>query len=46
LTEKADSISELYVLYLVKPGTIIVSVQPTGSQSGAGFEGTEGYLVN
>ena len=46
LAEKAQSISEFYVLYLVKPNTIILSVRPAGAQSPATFEGTEGFLVN
>jgi uncharacterized membrane protein required for colicin V production len=45
LTEKAESISDFYVLFLVKPGTLIISVQSAGA-AGAGFDGTECFLVN
>jgi len=47
LTEQAQSISEFYVLYLVKTGrnAIITSVQPAGSQMAAGFKGYEGFLI-
>jgi hypothetical protein len=46
LTEQAESISQLYTLYMVKTGTIILSVQPAGTQVSAAFEGTEAFLVN
>ncbi|MCJ7693744.1 MAG: CvpA family protein [Sedimentisphaerales bacterium] len=47
LTEQAQSISEFYVLYLVKSGkdTIILSVQPADSERGAGFNGAEGFFI-
>jgi len=46
LTEQAESISQLYVLYMVKTGTVILSVQPAGAQVGAAFDGAEAFLVN
>ena len=46
LTEKADSISEFYVLYMIKTGTILMSVQPAGAQTGAIFESSECFTVN
>ena len=47
LTERAQSISEFYVLYLVKTGrnAFITSVQPADSQMAAGFKGYEGFFV-
>jgi hypothetical protein len=45
LAEKAQSISQLYILYMVKSGTILVSVQSAGAQAAA-FEGAECFLVN
>ena len=47
LPEKAQSISEFYVLYLVKSGKkkIIISVQSAGSQSPAGFKEYEGFFI-
>jgi len=47
LTEQAQSISEFYVLYLVKSDkdTIILSVQPADSERGAGFKGAEGFFI-
>ena len=47
LTERAQSISEFYVLYLVKTGrnAFITSVQPADSQMTAGFKGYEGFFV-
>lgn len=47
LTERAQSISEFYVLYLVKSGkkTIITSVKPADSQMTATFKGYEGFFV-
>jgi uncharacterized membrane protein required for colicin V production len=45
LTEQAQSISEFYVLYMVKTNTIILSVHPAGTQTGASFEGTEGFIA-
>ncbi len=46
LTEQAESISQLYILYMVKTGTVILSVQPAGAQVGATFDGAEAFLVN
>jgi hypothetical protein len=46
LTEKAEGVLELYVLYMVKPGTVILSIQPAGSQTSVGFDGAECFLVN
>jgi len=47
LTEQAQTISEFYVLYLVKSGrnAIITSVQPADSQETAGFKLHEGFFV-
>jgi len=47
LTEQAQSISEFYVLYLVKSdkNAIITSVQPADSQVSAGFKDYEGFSV-
>jgi hypothetical protein len=47
LTEQAQSISEFYVLYLVKSGrsAIITSVQPADSQMTAPFKGYEGFFI-
>ena len=47
LVEKARSIFEFYVLYLVKPGknVIITSVKPADSQITAGFKEHEGFLI-
>ena len=47
LTEQAQSISEFYVLYLVKTGrnAFITSVQPADSQMTAAFKGYEGFFV-
>jgi hypothetical protein len=46
ITENAQSIQQLHVLYIVKPGTLISSVRPAGEQTGAAFDGAEMYLVN
>jgi hypothetical protein len=46
ITEKAQNVFQFYVLYLVKPGTVIVSVRPAGVQNGAAFDGAEAYMVN
>ena len=46
LTEQAESISQLYILYMVKTGTVILSVQPAGAQVSAAFDGAEAFLVN
>jgi hypothetical protein len=46
LTEKAEGVLDFYVLYMVKPGTVILSVQPAGSQTSVGFNGAECFLVN
>jgi hypothetical protein len=45
LTEQAQSISEFYVLYMVKTNTILLSIHPAGTQTGASFEGTEGFIA-
>ena len=47
LPEKAQSISEFYVLYLVKSGKkkIIISVQSVGSQPPVGFKEYEGFFI-
>ncbi|MBN2019635.1 MAG: CvpA family protein [Sedimentisphaerales bacterium] len=45
LTEKAESVFDFYALFLVKPGTLIISIQPAGA-SRVGFSGTECFLVN
>ena len=48
LTEQVESITELYVLYLVKissPPVIITSVHPANSKTAAGFQQHEGFLV-
>jgi hypothetical protein len=47
LPERARSIDEFYVLYLVKSdrNAIITSVQPAGSRIAAGFEEYEGFSV-
>jgi hypothetical protein len=46
ITEKAQNVFQFYVLYLVKPGTVIVSVRPAGVQTGAALDGAEAYMVN
>lgn len=46
ITEKAQNIVQFNVLYLVKPGKLIVSVRPAGEQTGAAFDGPEMYSVN
>jgi hypothetical protein len=45
LTEQAKSITEFYVLYMVKVNTLIVSVRPAGAQTGASLEDTECFLA-
>jgi len=47
LTEQAHSISEFYVLYLVRSGrsAVITSVQPADSQMTAPFIGYEGFFI-
>ena len=47
LTQQAKSISEFYVLYLVKSdrNAIIMSVQPADSQVAAGFKKYEGFFI-
>jgi len=47
LTQQVQTISEFYLLYLVKPskGAIITSVQPADSQAAATFEEHGGLLV-
>jgi uncharacterized membrane protein required for colicin V production len=47
LTERAEKITEFYVLYLVKSGrnTIITAVQPADSKTPAAFRQCEGLLV-
>jgi hypothetical protein len=46
LAEQTESILQLYTLYMVKTGTIILSVQPAGAQVGAAFDGAEAFLAN
>jgi len=46
LTEKAEGILDFYALYMVKSGTVILSVRPEGAQTGAAFEGAECFVVN
>ena len=48
LTEKAKSISECYLLYLIKSDKhiIITSVRPNDVEVSAGFKGCQGFLVN
>jgi hypothetical protein len=46
IPEKAQNVFQFYVLYLVKPGALIVSVRPSGAQTGAGLDGAEMFLVN
>jgi len=47
LTQQAQSVTEFYVLYLVKSGsnTVITAVQPADSQTSARFKMYEGFLV-
>lgn len=47
LTEQAQSISEFYILYMIKSGEniIITSVQPADSQIAAAFKKYEGFLI-
>ena len=47
LTEVADEITELYVIYLIESGrnAVIASVKPAGTQATAPFEGHEGFLI-
>ena len=47
LTEQSQSMSEFYVLYLVKSGrnAVITMVQPADSQIAAGFKEYEGFLI-
>jgi len=47
LTEQAQSISEFYVLYLVKTdrNAFITAVQPAGSQMAAAFKGYEAFFI-
>jgi len=47
LTEQAQSISEFYVLYLVKSGrgAIIGAVLPAGSTTAAGFKRYDGFFI-
>ncbi len=47
LTERTESITEFYVLYLIKRGgnTVISGVKPADSQTAAGFRDTECFLV-
>ena len=47
LTEQAQSISEFYVLYLVKSDrkAIVMSVRPADSQMAAAFKGYEGFFI-
>jgi hypothetical protein len=46
LAEKAESVSEFYVLFLVKPGTVVMSVRPAEAAAGAAFEESECFSVN
>jgi len=47
LTEQAQTITDFYVLYLVKSGrgAIITSVQPDDLQTAAGFKKYEGFFI-
>ncbi|MGA2093066.1 MAG: CvpA family protein [Sedimentisphaerales bacterium] len=45
ITEKAQNVFQFYALYLIKPGTMIVSVRPAEVQTGAAFDGVEAYMV-
>ena len=47
LTQQTQSITEFYVLYLVKSGrsAIITMVQPGDSQTAAGFKKAEGFFI-
>ena len=47
LTEQAQTITDFYVLYLVKSGrgAIITSVQPGNLQTAAGFKKYEGFFI-
>jgi len=47
ITKEAQSISEFYVLYLVKSGrnTFITSVKPAGSKSFASFKEYEAFFI-
>ncbi len=45
LTAQAQTISQFYLIYMVKPDTTIVSVRPP-AQSAITFENTAGFLVN
>jgi hypothetical protein len=48
LTEQVQSISEFYVLYMIKAGSglAIAAVRPAGTQTDASFEKYEGVFVN
>lgn len=47
LTERVQSVTEFYLLFLVRSGrnAIITTVAPSDSQPAAGFNGYEGFLV-
>ena len=45
LPQKAQRITELYIIYLVKPETIITSVRAGGSKTSAGLKKYEGFIV-
>jgi hypothetical protein len=47
ITQQVQTVSEFYLLYMVKPGNdaIITSVQPADSQAAASFEEYQGFLV-
>ncbi len=45
LTERAQSISELFLIYMVKPNTVIVSVKPADAQTGASFQENDTFLA-
>ena len=45
LPQKAQSISELFLIYMVKPNTVIASVKPADVQTGASFQENDTFLV-
>lgn len=48
LAERVDSLSGLYVIYMVKlasPPVIITSVKPADSTTAAGFKDSEGFVI-
>ncbi len=46
LTGQAQKISQFYLIYMVKSGTIITSVNPYNMRTGAGFVNVAGFAVN